>query len=438
MFVTLKASKDRSKGATMEQVALSSATQAGSRNRFGSRRVACMGCRSKKLRCTGSRVSCDRCVAQGVPCVLSSKTRTRTRRQTAYRVPHQSTCGSSNESGHVHVAVGELDLTSLVDVAVLSSERGRLNGTGEQRVLSGVEASPGGRSGDESSSEILDASSPFSLLAPDVQTALPDGGSSITAPREMPDTSASTPSFPSVNDSSKTANHSGTLEKHSVSGVREAVSCSCLEDMLEIVRKLDDDEFRLRTLTFDEVLKLQKWTIFHCCKPLDCLNCADLPAASSVILIICEKITEMFRCLSRRIKRQLADGEQLNDFSSDETLPFHQLSSDIGVAYDDASPTHLFDRFSGAPGISTPCNSDMFSPEFKGQYSCEEQLHMSRILAKIQVRNFNQFLLRISEMHESQRNQARFGKIFDLVNRLQQAATSIDATFQRMLQNLMG
>jgi hypothetical protein len=259
----------------------------------------------------------------------------------------------------------------------------------------------------------------------------PGGVLDESAPREL--------SFPGSTHPTETITYSGPSEDNSTPTIPETTPCSCLEDMLEIVQKLDDDEFKLRTLGFDEVLKLQKFMIFHCCKPLDCANCMDLPSTSTVILIICERITEMFRCLSRRIKRQLPDGGELdapNNKSDEPGFLFHHPLSN-GQALDEASPIRLFDGLSSEASIRVPCNPDMFSPEFKAQYSYEEQLHMIRVLAKIQVRNANQLLLRISEMHQSQRSQARFGKILDLINRLQQAAESIDRTFQILLQNLV-
>src|SRR5688572_16706609 len=44
----------------------------------------------------------------------------------------------------------------------------------------------------------------------------------------------------------------------------DTAGCSCISDTLDVVQKLDDDYFQLRTLAFDHVLKLQKWLIFHC------------------------------------------------------------------------------------------------------------------------------------------------------------------------------
>ncbi|KAK7431626.1 hypothetical protein QQZ08_001844 [Neonectria magnoliae] len=218
--------------------------------------------------------------------------------------------------------------------------------------------------------------------------------------------------------------------------------CSCISDTLDVVQKLDDDYFQLRTLAFDHVLKLQKWLIFNCCKPLDCNKCTNLLQTYTIILIICDRVAEMFKCLSRRIKlphinpdsggSAVTGAPDMTSPSSASTMPSDEaFLSDISAA-------QLFDSLSGDAGIKTRCNAEMFSPEFRAQYSYDEQLHMIRVLAKIQVRNFNQLLMRIGEMPQSQHNQARFGKIRSLIKRLQESGDSMDESFRVMLDKFVG
>lgn len=247
--------------------------------------------------------------------------------------------------------------------------------------------------------------------------------------------------FPGTPCSSATSPTTSRVHATETSNV--GLACSCLGDTLDIVQKLDDDAFQLRTLAFDHVLKLQKWLIFHCCKPLDCDKCADLLQTYTIILIICDRVAEMFKCLSRRIKLPLSNPTAVDDPTSIETPDMTTPSSSVTLPRDnpplqDESTAQLFDSFSGDAGITTPCNPEMFSPEFRAQYSYDEQLHMIRVLTKIQVRNFNQLLVRISELQQTQQSQARFGKIMSLIKRLQEAGASMDASFQSMLQSLVG
>ncbi|KAH6877089.1 hypothetical protein B0T10DRAFT_193637 [Thelonectria olida] len=446
MFVTLKAAKTgTSDGVAMEQVAQSNASAC---NRFG-RRVACMGCRSKKLRCMGSRLSCDRCNTQGIPCVPSSSRSVRDRastRRTGSRVCQPKPSDSINDDSHYDARVQESDVTLPTPPRLQSDEE---PGSNDGQTSHPVDPGTGNQPEPRTSTHRLGLGGPNlvdEILGVDLEASPPWGSASDTQTDDSAMTrpifspaSRGVPVESGLTRPTGTIAYSGASEQSSTPAIPRPAPCSCLEDMLEIVQKLDDDEFKLKSLGFDEVLKLQKFMIFHCCKPLDCTNCMNLPSSSTVILIICERITEMFRCLSRRIKRQLPDRggpNALNDKFEEPGFTFHHPLSN-GQALDEAEPIRLFDGFSSEPSIRTPCNPDMFSPEFKAQYSYEEQLHMIRVLAKIQVRNANQLLLRIGEMHQSQRSQARFGKILDLVNRLQQAAESIDNTFQILLQNLV-
>jgi hypothetical protein len=208
---------------------------------------------------------------------------------------------------------------------------------------------------------------------------------------------------------------------------------------------LDDDEFHLRTLSFDQVFKLQKYLIFHCLAPLDCKSCSDSPRTHTVVLIITGRVVEMFACLSRRLKNTqpkfIVDGPRADDL--------REHSSSIGEARPSFfrfkeppnvppgwGPTNIFDGETGEPGVAVVCNPDMFSPDFREQYSTEEQFHMIKVLAKIQIRNLNQLLVRVGAMPQSQRSQARMGKIEEQKKRLQEAAEIMEASFEAILKEI--
>lgn len=82
--------------------------------------------------------------------------------------------------------------------------------------------------------------------------------------------------------------------------------CSCVEHLLDMMQKLDDDFFGLRRLALDQVLQVMKLLMFHCCQPLDCDQCSQLPIINTNLLIVCDRVTELFSCLSKRLSRSLA------------------------------------------------------------------------------------------------------------------------------------
>jgi hypothetical protein len=195
-----------------------------------------------------------------------------------------------------------------------------------------------------------------------------------------------------------------------------------MADLLDIMQKLDDDEYKLTTLGFDHVLKLQKFLIFHCFKPVDCVSCRDSPTVSSMTLIICERIANMYDCLATRIT---PGGVSFNKLSG-EYEPTDKLIEPSGPK-----------RFRHGI-LQGPCNPELFSPEFRAEYSVEEQLHMIRVLAKVQTKNTRQFLARFAELKQSQRSQARLAKVEMLDERISDAAASIDKAFDAMLQHHLG
>ncbi|KPM39033.1 hypothetical protein AK830_g7535 [Neonectria ditissima] len=469
MFITLKSSKSGAKEVGMEQVALSQANHHAARNRFGpNRRDACVGCRSKKLRCTGSSLSCDRCNVQQIACVFPQAPGHRRPRKTgpASSIPRQTALLDNAQknlprpNNHEPTQACTLDPVDNANFAGNSIHNDHQHSVRNFRVSEteeGFSASSGIESGDLSPVYFqTDSTGPVSAT---VEASAPTGlPSNRTQPMAYMANDCVQPVFPETEETGTPSLDMHILPEFSgpaaplianpipetplVQPSNQSTGCTCISDTLDVVQKLDDDYFQLRTLAFDHVLKLQKWLIFNCCKPLDCNKCTNLLQTYTIILIICDRVTEMFKCLSKRIKLPHtipSSGGDAMTVTPDTTTP----SPSATLTNDEAllsgqSAAQLFDSLSGDAGIKTRCNAEMFSPEFRAQYSYDEQLHMIRVLAKIQVRNFNQLLVRIGGMHQSQHNQARFGKICSLIKRLQESGDSMDESFRVMLEKFEG
>ena len=227
---------------------------------------------------------------------------------------------------------------------------------------------------------------------------------------------------------------SGTQSYEYEPSLSPSKQCSCISDTLRIVQSLDDDEFRLRSLCFDEALKLQKWIIFHCLQPLTCQSCATSASAHTVVLIICERLTELFTCLSRRLANTHIDASSVITINIPPSPPTEPEDKSSSPNANHPTP-RLYDAESGQACTRVVCNAAMFSPEFKEQYSDEEQYHMARVLAKLQVRNFSQLLSRMGNIAEG--NVARAGKIQAMKKRIQEASERMETAFDRILECLM-
>ncbi|KAF7557686.1 hypothetical protein G7046_g5979 [Stylonectria norvegica] len=227
---------------------------------------------------------------------------------------------------------------------------------------------------------------PFFALPPTVGISVPGAPRSsshlggITSETDLPESGTSA-------TSSAQPNHQ--------LGSSESDRCSCVEDLLRLVERLDNDDFQLKTLSFDQVLKVQKWLTFNCLQPLGCANCSNKPAVHSIILIIFERVMRMFQCLSRRLKQpqvNLAETDTSGTFTT-----FSCLSRAVNAT--ETPPSSQMLDTTDFAGTSIRCNPEMFSHEFRGQYSNEEQFHMIQVLAGIQVKNFDKLLVRLTVLH---------------------------------------
>lgn len=208
-------------------------------------------------------------------------------------------------------------------------------------------------------------------------------------------------------------------------------ACSCINDAVRVIQQLDDDEFNITTLSLDQVLQLQKWIIAQCCSPMECPRCVCLPAVHSVLLIICDRLTEMFECIHKRIKRANA---ALSELGSLQSAPLPPQTDELGSAAD--ARAQLFCNSTGRAAGSASCNLELFSPEFRAQYSNEEQVHMIRILLKLQIRNFRQLLSRVDNANQVAGSQARRSKVGAMVSRLGKASSDIEDALQMTLQTI--
>jgi hypothetical protein len=202
-----------------------------------------------------------------------------------------------------------------------------------------------------------------------------------------------------------------------------------MDNILSIVQKLDDDEFHLRSLSVDQVLKLQKWMVFQCLAPLQCQRCGHDPRTQCTILVICERMVEMFQCLSTRLTR-LQQGfdiyVQRNGIGAFEILQLPEFLSDSSTPLDAPPPgdhdqahditARLYDGVTGEAGVSVVCTIHLFSEDFRAQYSGDEQCRMIGVLLRMQIDNCARLLQRLGSLSASQ--PARSGKIRAMERRL--------------------
>lgn len=179
---------------------------------------------------------------------------------------------------------------------------------------------------------------------------------------------------------------------------------------MDIVQKLDDDFFGLRQLPFDEVLQVQKWLMFSCCQPLECLDCTQQSITHSTLLIICDRITQIFACLRGRLNK-ISTGTMGSDPTQLGGRPAPR-EQDLNIS------SQLFDGTTGESGMSGQCTIDIFRERFGAEHSQEEQLLTIQVLMKAQMRNFSKLLDRVGAMRQCQQSQARTGRVHNLMTYL--------------------
>ncbi|KAK0643306.1 hypothetical protein B0T16DRAFT_447289 [Cercophora newfieldiana] len=450
MFITLRTAgsgvrkQNEKVSGGMEQVAQRTAAQIRPGERVRSlRRNACLQCQSKKLRCTGStRDRCDRCRSRSIDCVFP---------------PGAGQSRSHSHTSHSH---------SSPDAPKADTPDGSLSPTGD--TLDGTELPVLGRLSDElSQDEVFDLNANFEELHQDSRPlnlsefdtsllSVENGGhyqpqslqsnhdtqshsTLVQAEYLHPEqlqilSNTSTPENFSLGGVSFLSNQLQALPAVQIAGLGQdgSTGCSCLSDLLRVMEQLDDDEFKITTLAMDHVLQLQKWIIFQCCKPLDCgQHCATLPSVNTVLLCISDRLTEMFECLYKRLKAPLLV-VILKGFvnGSNNHSPSSYEPPESTVSTSPAQAAQLFCSTTGQAANAAACVPALFAGELQAEYSSEEQIHMIRVLLRLQIRNFRQLLSR----QERIQSVARKSKINSLLERLKTASSDIEGAFDTVIQ----
>ncbi|KAF7541771.1 hypothetical protein G7054_g256 [Neopestalotiopsis clavispora] len=204
----------------------------------------------------------------------------------------------------------------------------------------------------------------------------------------------------------------------------DTLPCSCIHDAVSIMQQLDDDHFRITTLSLDQVLWLQKNILAQCDKPLQCDACNKLPTVHSVLFIICDRLTEMFECIHKRLKRvNVLISQYLDPESTSGASSSHESS--------EQSSGQLFCSTTGQKADKAPCNLDLFQSGPQSSFSSEEQLHMIEALLKLQIIAFKTFLARVRTAGSAVSNLARESKLESLMTRLNVAGNNISQEIKR-------
>ncbi|KAK0714538.1 hypothetical protein B0H67DRAFT_578406 [Lasiosphaeris hirsuta] len=443
MFITLKSSAGQNEAGGMEQVARRNAGLVSTKQRSrANRRPACVACQTKKLRCTGSPRNCDRCRSRSIECVfptcVKNASQNRTRAHPAHPAhplsqparalePRELVPEAQGSSPHQQPSVpipagadfleGEFfDFGKDLDLDIEEITR-------DDAHTDPIGSGPGAM-------VTYGQSTQPAYLAPRCSQSSGSQASSTpstTVPTPASDTTITPPS-----------NTNTTLPPPLCSNTdgSAARACSCLDTLVHVTSQLDDDEFDIITLSLDQQLQLQKWLVFQCCTALDCARCAGRATVHSVVLIICDRLTEMIECIHARIGRlcdvTLASSEDGGGGPRSLHPDYLPLYKPIG-----RGNSQLHSRTSGLPANGTSCNPLMFSDEFRNQYSDEEQTHMIRVLLRLQIRNYRQLLIRIEGTSHVITSPARSSKVRAIGTRLARASADIDGALSDALQTLL-
>ncbi|KAK4139366.1 uncharacterized protein C8A04DRAFT_15929 [Dichotomopilus funicola] len=214
--------------------------------------------------------------------------------------------------------------------------------------------------------------------------------------------------------------------------------CSCLGELLQLAQQLEDDEFHVTSLPLDEVLHLKKGLISQCTQSIDCTSCLDPMAVHTVRLMVCEHLTEIFEGVYGRILsagavsavHYLRPGTHqpirssvsvpsptptpsppcLSPPSPPLMVPYRQNSPSLKVysstQHAPPTPPQMYYPSSNTTNINTGAiaalnnpNTFLLSASFRERYSPEEQIHVIRVLLRLQARDFRALLARLVEVY---------------------------------------
>ncbi|KAK3390655.1 hypothetical protein B0H63DRAFT_519863 [Podospora didyma] len=449
----------------MEQVARRNAGPGGVKAKTprprAARRPACLACQRNKLRCSGGPHECDRCQDRDIDCVFAPTARRGSPRTAAVvhaesrrsqslgpvaddtpAQPSSSRASHPEETAASDQVQGDFvgSDSDFSGFGWLLPASPRQSSSGLCTTVPMVEGGPTGSLGlDESLGCQVNRRqfSPTDSLGSYIAAAL---GESHTLPQGQPH-----------HDNQETPIQTETPSTGSTSQTKPYTpNCSCLEDLMRIIQQFADDRFHLTSLSLDQVLQIKKWVVFQCCAPLDCSRCICPNSVHTMLLIICDRLTEMFECIHKRIKRSTSamTGLPLGDLSiqpattpSTDSLarspvpvltstPFFS-SADDGLP---PRPPQIFCANSKGPAYLASCSSRLFSDEFRSQYSDEEQVHIIRVLLKLQVRNFRQLLVRVERSTQTQESLARKYTVESMMGRIAKSSADIDEAMHQVLQ----
>ncbi|KAK6079476.1 hypothetical protein SCUP234_05645 [Seiridium cupressi] len=211
----------------------------------------------------------------------------------------------------------------------------------------------------------------------------------------------------------------------------ESPPCSCTQDLIQIIQQLDDDHFRITTLTLGEVVQLRKRLIAQCDKSIRCLACNETGTIHSLVIIICDRLTEMFECTHKRVRRvHHIITQNDKDKSSLETMD--------SVDLEDELRGQLFCSATGQMAGRAPCNLKLFQSGPQNSFSNEEQLHMIEALLKLQTASFQNLLINLENSGQAVGNTARQSKVNSLITRLDRAARNTSEELQHISRVLSG
>ncbi|KAL2204341.1 hypothetical protein CC79DRAFT_1130072 [Sarocladium strictum] len=202
-----------------------------------------------------------------------------------------------------------------------------------------------------------------------------------------------------------------------------SASCSCTQNVVQVLSNIEEDQFKLTRLSLDQVVQLQKWLMYQCCTALECPRCHGEKSVHTLLVLICERILLMYECAAARMAKTAQI--QSNSRSASE---MHKGADDYASYYPPEKPGQLFCGISGMPMETAACQGGICSPEQGSQYTIEEQVCMVHALMKMHMKSFRGLLDWIGGTCEESGNLARTGKIEALGVRLVKAGEQIDAS----------
>lgn len=435
MFITLKNASGQ-KQAELEQVSTRNAGPASAgRERGRGSRPACITCQQKKVRCTGHNQDCDRCRSRRLACIFPFQTKSRIHRRndTPPEKTSEEFAGGMFDMNFDNIDM-EMDMADFSPNSFNAAYASAMPATMSREANGSrpyqMDTMHQGMFGSDFNMPAMNLSpvslptmnpSPASLSSTthDVPVTLPalDEGDLSSAPTEK---SPSGSSVASTNSDSYS-------------------TCSCMHDAMRVVQQLDDDDFRITTLTLDQVLQLQKRFMSQCSSTLDCPNCISTSSVHTVLIIICDRLTEMFECIHRRMQKlsqRVSTRPTSSRSSKSSSIPLSggtAVITEQSLAIVEEQSAQLFCSTYGGRAGSADCNPGLFLPEMQAMYSDQEQVHLIKVLIGLHIDNFQELLDRVYRTSQIGASQARCSKINSMMRRLSKAKYNVDSALQAVL-----